>query len=235
MLPALTAMRPYETIDGGTVDKGTAVIEWGMVDLQLRPEQTSMIFPEVLARLGVLRQFELGVSGAYRAIGSGGAAPWAGNFAVGDFGLYGKWAVVPGVLHNASWIRPSVSVSGGAQFYTAESLWSLQSRLAGTFVIGPVMTHVNIGFHYENHARVTVGAVVNVPLWFGLTPGVEMSGEVRYGAHPSAAGILLGLSQALPRVPLILDAGVRRALTSGTPDWSVLFGISMKMRMWRPN
>src|SRR5207253_1095737 len=110
------------------------------------------------------------VHGTYRASMRVGQVPWDGVVSAGDIGFYGKLVLIAGGMQNPKWARPSVALLGGAQFLSTDSAWALDARLAGSIRIGPVLTHLNMGYHHQAQSRVTVGTVVMVPLQMGLAP-----------------------------------------------------------------
>ncbi len=233
LLPVLCAWRPYETIDGTTTPPGLIAAEWGVATLEVRGPLLTLAAPQLLVRLGASDRVEVGVRGVYRDTFLRGQAPWQGGTAAGDVGVYGKWVVIAGGMQNPRWARPSVALLGGVQFLTEQSLWALDARAAGSVQIGPVLLHANIGFHEDRGRGVIAGAVASVPLAHGLTPAAEVSGEVRFG-EPSRASVLLGLVYPIPGVPITADLAARRGMTPGTPDWMVLGGLTLQLRVFQP-
>lgn len=234
LLPFAAAWRPYDTADGSTTPQGIIAVEWGLVTFQIREPRITLALPQVLARIGLGQRVELGVRGTYRLSFDRGRSPWDEGMSAGDVGAYGKWVLVSGSMQNASWVRPSVALLAGAQFLTETSVWALDARAAGSLSIGPVLVHLNAGFHQSQSPGVLVGAVLCVPLTFGLTPAVEMSGEVRFGPEHSQASVLFALTQALPGAPISVDVALRRGLTTGTPDWIATAGLTLQVRAWHP-
>jgi hypothetical protein len=234
LTPLLCAWRPYESVDGPVTPTGQLAIEWGALHLQIRQPQLSLAAPQLLARLGVTPKLEIGVRGHYRLTLRDSAMPWDSGLGAGSFGAYGKWELISGSATQSNWSRPAISILGGVDFLTAQAVWGLEARLAGTLWIGPVMTHLNIGFEHRGGPGVLVGAVVGVPLSFGLTPAVEASGLVRFNPNPSQASVLFSLTQTLGKLPFVLDVGLRRGLTAGVPEWTVLGGVTMRLTLWRP-
>lgn len=232
--PLLCAWRPYETLDGPVTPTGQLAIEWGAMHLQIRQPSLSLAAPHLLLRLGVTPKLELGLRGQYLHSIGDGAAPWRSDTARGTVGVYGKWELITGGTGPSVWQRPAISILGGVNFLSVESVWGLELRAASSLCIGPVLTHMNIGFEHNGRSGVIVGAVVSVPLPFGLTPAVEASGVVRFSPTPSQGSVMLSLTQTLGSLPFVLDLGVRRGLTASTPDWSVLLGVTMRMKLWRP-
>lgn len=234
LLPFLGAWRPYETADGTSTPPGLVAVEWGVATVGLHEHRMTLALPELLARVGVSNQIEAGVRGSYRMTMPRGQTPWEGSVAAGDLGIYGKWVLISGAMQNPSWVRPSVALLGGASFLSAESLWSLDARVTGSLFIGPVLLHANLGFHQNRTPGVIAGAVIAMPLSFGLTPAIELSGEVRFGTNPSIASVLFGLSQGVRGLPLSIDLAVRRGITAGSPEWLVTTGVTMQLRVWQP-
>lgn len=232
-LPFLLALRPFESTDGSTPPPGALMLEWGAASLHLAQPRTYLIAPHVVARLGVTDHLEAAVLGHYRMEMLPGQAPWDGHAAAGDFGFYGKWVLFAGAMQTRLWSRPSIAVQAGAEFLTVTSRWALNSRLAGSLWIGPVMAHISLGYRHDDAPRVFFGAAAGWPLGHGLTPVFEASGEVRYGMA-SAASLLLGLTEDVPGFPLQFDLSVRRGLASGSPDWTVSAGATLRLQLWRP-
>jgi hypothetical protein len=209
-------------------------IEWGALALQIKQPQLVLGMPQVLARLGVTQKLEVGLRGTYRLTVAGGGTPWDKGVAGGTFGAYGKWELITGSAGRTGMPRPAISILGGVDFLTAQSIWGLEARLAGSMWIGPVLTHLNIGFKHDGGPGVLVGSVVSVPLSMGLTPAVEMSGEIRFSPQPSQASVLFSLTQTLGQLPFVADVALRRGLTAATPEWAVTAGVTMRLRLWRP-
>jgi hypothetical protein len=234
LLPFAAAWRPYDTADGSTTPQGLVAVEWGLVTFQIQEPRITLALPQLLARVGLGQNLELGVRGVYRLSFDRGRSPWDHGMSAGDVGAYGKWVLVSGSMQNTSWVRPSVALLAGVQFLTETSLWALDARAAGSLFIGPVLVHLNVGFHQSHRPGVLAGAVLCVPLSFGLTPAVEMSGEVRFGPEQSQASVLFALTQAIPGAPINVDLALRRGLTGGTPDWSATAGLTLQVRAFKP-
>jgi hypothetical protein len=234
LTPLLAAWRPYESVDGPVTPAGQMAIEWGALQLQIRQPQLSLAAPQLLVRLGVTQKLEIGLRGQYRLTLRDSATPWDSGLAAGSAGAYGKWELITGSSAQSNWQRPAISILGGVSFLTTEATWGLEARLAGSMWIGPVLTHLNLGFEHNGHPGVLVGAVVAVPLSFGLTPAVEVSGLIRFSPNPSQASLLFSFTQSLGSLPFVLDVGVRRGLTPATPEWTVIAGVTMRLKIWRP-
>ncbi len=226
------ALRPFESVDGGVMEPGKTRIEWGILETQLQQDLIALAMPRVVVRLGLFDRVEIGLHGVYRLSVAGEKLPWDGTYSAGNFGIYAKWAIVPGALQNAEWFRPSVAVQAGADFFSPDARFGASTRIAGSMWIGPVLAHLNLGFHYEDRPRVIAGAVLEVHLRYGLSPVVEASGEVNYGPHPSVASILFGLVEKVPHVPLSFDLAARHGLSAGAPEWTFLFGMTMDYSLW---
>jgi hypothetical protein len=232
LLPFLGAWRPYDTMESQTPPPGHLAVEWGLFALHLKEPHRTLALPDVRLRLAASQRIEVGLRGVYRTDFVQGQLPHEGQIRAADLGLYGKWVLISGVLQNRNWIRPSISVLGGVRFLTHRGLWGMDTRLAGSFLIGPVVTHLNIGYQHDLTSAVLCGAVVAVPLPFGLTPAAEVSGEVHFG-EPSLASAMVALTQALPWYPISVDVAVRRGLTAATPDWQVTAGLTLHLRLFR--
>lgn len=233
LLPLLTALRPVESFDGTTTPPGAMAIEWGALGWQRHGDRSSLVAPQLLVRLGLTPRLELGALGAYRFAGPAAQPPWGQEARAGEVGLYGKLQILPGLVEEGRLHGPAAALMGGAMFLTEQSTWAAHGRVAGSMGIGPVLAHLNLGFRYDATARVVLGAVVAAPLSFGLTPLLEVSGEVRFG-QPSRASLQVGLTQELRGAPLQVDLALGRGLSEGAPEWTITAGLTATLRLWRP-
>lgn len=224
----LTGLRPVESFDGTVTPAGVAVIEWGALSYRMDAQQDMLTTPQLLCRAGLTPRFELGVVGQYRFQGQDGLLQHAH---ARNVGVFGKYALLQASSENGRLQGFAAALMGGATFMTERALWSAHGRLAGSLGIGPVITHMNLGVAYDNGAGVLLGAALFYPLSFGLSPVLEVSGQVHFGT-PSEASVLLGLTQALFILPLQLDASVRRDLAGPAPGWTFAVGLTADLRLW---
>lgn len=234
-LPFVAAWRPYETVDAAATPAGQVAMEWGALTVDIGSSRWTLAAPQLLARLGAGRGLEVGLRGSYRLAMPGGKPAWEGTAVASTVGLYGKWELISGAASRSSWPRPGVSLLGGVHVLGEEAPWGLDLRGAGSLWVGPVFIHLNIGFQHHGQPGVLVGSVLTLPLSCGLTPAVEISGEVRFGERPSAASALLSFTQRLRDLPLLVDVAVRRGLTAGSADWTVTSGLTMMLQAWGPS
>jgi hypothetical protein len=150
---------------------------------------------------------------------------------VSDPAVFLKGVLRDGVLQGES--GASIAVELGSTFPGTEEddeRVGFEAIAIVSASVGPFLSHLNAGGGVSRHGGGLGlwGVIVELPATDELRFVSEVNGEAREAAPPENR-FLLGCIWEATSLPLSLDAGLRRGLSSHAPDWEITMGFTVDM------
>ena len=214
--------RPFISTDAAVADPHEMEVELGYFAVERADKENTFIVPQIVLNYGITRDWE--VVGEFRV-----EKPTSGSAQFVSPGLFLKGVLKEGVLQQQQGV--SVAVEAGPLLPSAapeqhgcgfEGLGIVSGE------VHPLTYHINIGGGVDRrktHSFVRWGVIVE----FSLLPSLRLVGEVSGESvrkelpDDSALG---GFIWQLPSSSLVLDAGIRKRISRGAPDWLFTTGLT---------
>ncbi len=223
-LPAAAAWgyRPFVSTDAAVADPKVMEVELGYFNLERAKGENTFIAPKVVLNYGIIRDLE--VVGEFEVAKSPGE-----GLQLVDPGLFLKAVLKEGVLQEqeglgfaveAGPLLPSTVQGEGRLGF--EGIGILSGRLA------PLTYHVNFGGgvdRAEGNPFAIWGVIVELPVFPDFRLVGEINGESVKTKLANTSG-LFGFIWKPPSSNVLFDAGIRRGISSGAPDWRFTIGLT---------
>jgi hypothetical protein len=216
------AYRPFVSTDAAVADPQEVEIELGYFTLEHDLGENTFTIPSLVLNYGLRRDVE--VVGEFRL-----EKDPAGHLDLVDPGLFVKAVLSEGVFQEKEGLSVAVeagpllpSTRAGERRVGVEAIGIVSGRVA------PFTLHVNGGGGVDRtEARPfgIWGVIGELPVGSNLRLVGEVTGESTTGALPNNSG-LLGVIWQPTASNVFLDAGVRRGISRGAPDWQVTAGVT---------
>jgi hypothetical protein len=229
MLPlcasAAWGYRPFVSTDAAVAEPKEMEIELGYFNLERAHRGNTFIAPKVVLNYGIIKDLE--VVGEFQV-----AKPSDEGVQLVDPGLFLKAIVKEGVLQEKEGVGFAVeagpllpSTVHGEGSLGFEAIGIMSGRLA------PYAYHVNFGGGVGRAGAnpfAVWGVIVELPVLRDFRMVGEVNGETAKGkvANNSA---LLGFIWQPPSSKVLIDAGIRRGISSGAPDWVITMGLTFNV------
>ena len=214
--------RPFVSTDAAVADPKEIEIELGYFNLERMEGKNTFITPEVVLNYGILTNLE-GV-GEFEV-----SKPPDEDIQVVDTALSLKYVLKEGILQEKKGISFAVEMSlllpstvQGERGFGFEGVGILSGRISHfTF-------HFNFGGGVDRENRnpfAVWGVIVELP----ITPKFRLAGEVngeKIKGKPADNSGLFGFIWKSPWSNIFIDAGVRRGISNGAPDWQFTTGLT---------
>lgn len=226
LLPASRAWgyRPFVSTDAAVVEPQELEIELGYFNLERENRENTFIVPKVILNYGLIRNLE--IVGEFEV-----SKPPDKEFQLVDPALFLKAVLKEGVLQEKDGIGVAVeagpllpSTAHGERRVGFEGLGIVSGRLA------PITYHVNVGGgvdRAQGNPFAIWGVIIELPVLQNLRVVGEVNGESVKGDPPNNSG-LFGVIWQPPSSHVAIDAGVRRGISSGAPDWLITMGLTFR-------
>jgi hypothetical protein len=216
------AYRPFVSTDAAVADPQEAEIELEYVTLEHAQGKQTFTLPSLVLNYGLWRDLE--VVGEFAV-----ARDPTGDLNLVDPGLFAKAVLKEGVLQEKGGLSVAVeagpllpSTRPGERRVGIEAIGIVSGRVA------PFTLHVNGGGgvgRRDTQPFGLWGVIGELPLCSNLRLVGEVTGESTTGALANNSTLLGCIWQ--PSVSnLVLDAGVRRGISRGAPDWQLTAGVT---------
>ncbi len=224
LLPAGRAWgyRPFASTDAAVTDPKEMEIEIGYFNLEHGKGQNTLIVPKVILNYGLIRNLE--VVGEFEV-----AKPSDGDVQLADPALFLKAVLKEGVLQEKEGIGFAIeagpllpSTVRGESGFGFEGIGILSGRVA------PFTYHLNLGGGVER-AEANPFAVWGVIVELPVIPNIRVVGEVNGEStetKPANNSALLGFIWRHLSSQVYIDAGIRKGITRGAPDWQFTMGLT---------
>ena len=216
------AYRPFFSTDAAVADPQEAEIELGYFTLEHARGQQTFTLPSLVLNYGLWRDLEVVAELAV-------ARDPSGELNLVDPGLFAKAVLKEGVLQEKEGLSVAVeagpllpSTRPGERRVGIEAIGIVSGRVA------PFTLHVNGGGGADRTDARPFGfwgVIGELPVRPDLRLVGEVAGESTKGALPQNSG-LLGFIWEPAASNVFLDAGVRRGLSRGAPDWQFTAGVT---------
>jgi hypothetical protein len=217
------AYRPFVSTDAAVADPQEEEIELGYFTLEHARGQQSFTLPSLVLNYGLWRDLE--VVGEFAV-----ARDPAGELNLVDPGLFAKAVLKEGVLQEKEGLSVAVeagpllpSTRPGERRVGIEAIGIVSGRVA------PFTLHVNGGGGIDRTGAQPFGiwgVIGELPVHPRFRLAGEVAGESTKGALPSNSA-LLGVIWQAAAAKVFLDAGVRRGISRGAPDWQFTAGVTV--------
>jgi hypothetical protein len=222
------AYRPFISTDAAVADPHEVEIELGYLTLERESGQNAFVIPHVVLNYGVFKNWEVVVEFSVRR------TPDA-DIDLVDPAIFLKGVLKEGVLQGKEGFGLAVeigpllpSTQKGERRFGFEGTGILSDRL------GPFTMHLNGGLGVERSTGDVVGiwgVIAELPVARGLRLVGEVNGEKPRRQDQRSSALLGAIWQPWSSKPVWFDAGVRRGLTSGVPDWQFTAGLTFGFAM----
>lgn len=219
--------RPFVSTDAAVADPKEMEIEIGYFNLEHARGQDTFIVPKVVLNYGIIRDLELVAEFEV-------AKPLDEGVQLVDPGLFLKAVLREGFLQEKEGVGFAVEVGPllpstfqGERKFGFEGVGILSGRLSR------FTYHVNFGGgvdRAEANPFAIWGVIVELPVIPSLRLVGEVNGESAKGKLANNSG-LLGFIWQPPSSNVFFDAGIRRGLSSGAPDWRFTMGLTFSVRV----
>jgi hypothetical protein len=221
------AYRPFVSTDAAVADPQEVEIELGYFTIEHDTGENTFTIPSLVLNYGLRRNIE--VVGEFRLE----RAPM-GDIDLVDPALSLKAVLKEGVLQEKPGLSVAVeagpllpSTRPGERGLGFETIGIVSGKLA------PFTFHVNLGGGVDRRGAQPFGiwgVIGELPVRSNLRLVGEVTGESTKGALPNNSALLGVIWQ--PSVSnLVLDAGVRRGISRGAPDWQLTAGVTFGFRL----
>jgi hypothetical protein len=216
------AYRPFVSTDAAVADPQEVEIELGYFTLDHDQEENTFTIPSLVLNYGLRKGVE--VVGEFRLE----KGP-EGHLDLVDPGLSVKTMLKEGVLQEQAGL--SVALEAGPLLPSTrpgERGWGFDAIGIVSGRVEPFTFHVNGGGGVDRtEARLfgIWGIIGELPVRPNLRLVGEVTGESTQGVLPNNS-TLLGFIWQPSKSNLFLDAGVRRGISRGAPDWQLTAGVT---------
>ena len=214
--------RPFVATDAAVVGPRELEIELGYFTLERADQKNTFTTPKLVLNYGLMRNLE--VVGEFEL-----EKPPGEDVELTDPALFLKAILKEGVLQQKD--GPSVAAEVGP-LLPATAVGERKFGFEGIGILSgarpPLTYHLNLGAGIDRAKAdpFTIwGIIIELPLLSNLRLVGEVNGESteRESAHNSG---LLGVIWQLPLSPVLIDAGMRRGISGGAPDWQLTTGLT---------
>lgn len=224
LLPASRAWgyRPFVSTDAAVVGPQELEVELGYFNLERENRKNTFIVPKVILNYGLVRNLE--IVGEFEVV-----KPPEEEFQLVDPALFLKAVLKEGVLQEKEGVGVAVEVgpllpstAQGERRVGFEGIGIVSGRLA------PITYHVNVGGgvdRAQGNPFAIWGVIVELPALQNLRLVGEINGESIKGEPANNSG-LFGFIWQPPSSHVLIDAAIRRGISSGAPDWLFTMGIT---------
>jgi hypothetical protein len=219
---AAWAYRPFISTDAAVADPREVEIELGYFDLKRTRRENTFIIPKLVLNYGLLRDVE--IVGEFR-VERDPTAHWN----VVDPGLSIKAVLREGILQEKEGISFAVeagpllpSTVQGERKFGFEGIGILSGQLA------MLTYHINFGggvARSNSNPFVVWGTIFELPVVPKFRLVSEINGESVQSERANNSA-LLGFIWQPTSSNLFVDAGVRRSIGRGAPDWQFTTGLT---------
>ncbi|MDO8724045.1 MAG: transporter [Syntrophales bacterium] len=230
--PLSFAYRPLGTENAGVAGKGVSQLELGWEYLKWNGDQEQIFLAVPI--YGVTENLELSLEAPYMLHQSKDAASHKG---IGDINVVAKYLLLP---ENKK--RPALALKGVIKLDNGDhdkglgsgnydySIFAVASKTFKDLTL-----HAHLGYSWvgdkkdENFRNIFLYALA---FDYGLTEAFHVVGEINGNRHPDRNEAtdprmaLVGIIHTLSEM-FVLDAALKRGLTSSAPDWGVQAGVSI--------
>jgi hypothetical protein len=215
--------RPFISTDAAVVDPHEVEIELGYFTLEHDTGENTFTIPSLVLNCGLRRDIE--VVGEFRLERAS-----MGDIDLVDPALSLKAVLKEGLLQEKPGLSVAVeagpllpSTRQGERHVGFEGIGIVSGKVA------PFSLHVNLGGGVDRRDAQPFGVwgvIGELPLHSNLRLVGEGTGESAKGALPNNSA-LLGFIWQPSASNLFLDAGVRRGISRGAPDWQFTTGLTV--------
>jgi len=219
--PAL-GYRPFISTDAAVADPQEMEVELGYFALERTDKENNFIIPQIVMNYGITRDWE--VVGEFRL-----EKPPAGAVKLVSPGLFLKGVLREGVLQRQGGVSVALEV-GPLLPSTASEQNGFGFEGIG-ILSGEVRRftyHVNVGGGVDRqqiNPFFLWGVIGEISLLPSLRLVGEVSGESIKEKIPDNS-VLLGVIWQPPSSSVLLDAGIRKSISAGAPDWQFTTGLT---------
>ncbi|PQA85862.1 hypothetical protein [Hyphococcus luteus] len=224
------AYRPFESTDADVVKRGELEIELGPLTVERDDGRTAYIAPSLVANYGLTDTLEL--VGEFEL-----ERPPDESWRVADPGVFLKALLKEGALQNRSGLSiaaevgallpesgasdPPDQIGGGGNDLGGEAVLIASGALAS------FTYHINVGGGVDRagNAFWTWGVIGELSVSDKLTLAGEVAAEDAAGAAPDRS-VLFGARFQPKQSSIVFDLGVRRGLSSASPEWAATAGLT---------
>lgn len=214
--------RPFISTDAAVADPKKVEVELGYFTVERRDEDHTFIVPQVVVNYGITQNWE--VVGEFQV-----EKPAKIEAQFVSPGLFLKGVLKDGVLQQQQGM--SVALEAGPLLPSAapdQHGCGFEGIGIVSGAVPPFTYHINIGGGVDRRQTnpfILWGVIVEFSSLPSLRLVGEVSGEsIRQEVPDDSA--LLGFIWQLPSPAILLDAGVRKRISSGAPDWLFTTGLS---------
>lgn len=220
------AYRPFESTDADVVKRGALEIELGPLTVERDDGRTAYIAPSLVANYGLTDKLEfVGEFELERAPDE--------SWRFADPGVFLKALLKEGALQDRSGLSIAAEVGAllpesGAPDQVGGNDLGGEAVLIASGALASFTYHVNLGggVDRDGSAFWTWGVIGELSVSDELTLAVEVAAEDAAGAAPDRS-VLLGARFQPRESSIVLDLGVRRGLSSASPDWTATAGLTV--------
>jgi hypothetical protein len=232
------AYRPFVSTDATVADPKEVELELGYFMLEREKHRNSFIIPRTVINYGLVTDLEAVGDFAIRRTPDG-------EVNLIDAALFLKGVLKEGVLQDKDGVGFAIeagpllpSTEKGERKFGFEGIGILTAK------VGPFTGHLNGGLGIERSTGDLAGIwglVGELPVATGLRLVGEVNGDKPRREDQRDSALLGLIWQPWSSRNLWFDAGVRRALTGGVPDWQFTFGLTVGFsvsgltRSWGPS
>lgn len=223
--PPAWAYRPFVSTDAAVVEPKELEVELGYFNLERENRENTFIVPKVILNYGLIRNLE--IVGEFEV-----AKPPQEDLQLIDPALFLKAILKEGFLQEKEGIGVAVeagpllpSTVHGNRRVGFEGIGIVSGRLA------PLTYHVNLGGgvdRTQSNPFAIWGVIVELPIFQNFRVVGEINGESVKGEPANHSG-LLGFIWRPPSSKVLIDAGIRRGISSGAPDWLFTMGLTFRV------
>lgn len=216
------AYRPFVSTDAAVAEPKSAEFEIGIFSLSRAEGQNTFLMPSAVLNFGLIHRLEL--VGEFKV-----EKPPAEDLQIVDSALSLKTVLREGVLQGTTGISLGIetglllpSTLQGERRVGFEGVGILSDQLP------PFTFHLNAGGgvdRSDSHPFLVWGWIGEFP----LVPRLRWVGEVNGEAVETLPHQISGLSGFIWQSPwsnLLFDAGVRKGIRGGAPDWQITTGLT---------
>jgi hypothetical protein len=218
--------RPFVSTDAAVVDPHEIELELGYFNLEREKQKNTYTTPQIVLNYGLFPNWE--VVGEFVVEKSPGT-----EARLVDPGLFLKSVLKDGVLQNEKGV--SIAVEAGPLLPSTvksqkgvgfEGLGIVSGRLAR------LTYHLNVGGGINRH-QTDPFALWGVILEWSMTTRFRLVGEVNGESVRKTRADNSGLFGCIwqPWSPVSLDAGVRKNISHGSPDWRFTIGLTVQFSL----
>lgn len=221
--------RPFVSTDAAVADLKEIEMEMGYFGLERSKGKNTFVVPKVVLNYGLVRDWEIVGEFAVKE-------PPLGSVQFADPGLFLKAVLREGILQEKNGMSFAVeagpllpSTVHGERRFGFEGVGILSGKISSlTF-------HLNLGGgvdRTETNPFAVWGVIAELPIDPKFRLVAEVNGESVRGKPADNSG-LLGFIWETPLPHLFVDAGVRKGISNGAPDWLFTTGLTFGFSLFR--